>query len=391
MKAILDRLRAGRAPAPHAANRAAATEPHPDPPLGLPPEPELPPAPPPPPRVLDQADAAQARAGAGRRTFSTWAVRAQAANQADRSLACHRIWAELPRLHIQPKFKVRRSEAVFAVGSCFAREVEEALSGLGFEVPTRCDAIFGQPPLEHDEKHNPGARPRAYLNRYNSMSMLDEFRHLLGHAPELEQGLLSYPLDRGTTADLHYTQSLRQVDTPTTLARRQRVREHLGPLLRNSRVFVLTLGMAECWYDAEAGRYLNNTPGPRVLDAYGERLSVHLTRFEQHLAALRGLHELLTQTHGEDFRLVITVSPVPLERTFLAQDVVVTNNYSKSMLRAVAQEFAAAHANVDYFPSYELVSYADPQTSWAWDHRHVTPALVAHIMSLFARHYVAAA
>ena len=82
---------------------------------------------------------------------------------------------------------------------------------------------------------------------------------------------------------------------------------------------------------------------------------------------------------------------MPLERTFLAQDVVVTNNYSKSMLRAVAQEFAALHANVDYFPSYELVSFADPRNAWAWDHRHVNAALVAHIMSLFARHYVAAA
>lgn len=384
MRAFLDRLRANRSP-DSAANTAAP----PDPPLSLPPDDPPPPGRPGAPCVLNQASADQARAS--RQPFATWAARAQAANQADRSLACHRIWAELPRLHIQPKFQVRRSEAVFAVGSCFAREVEEALSGLGFAVPTRCDAIFEQPPLQHDTAHNPGTRPRAYLNRYNSMSMLDEFRHLLGQAPELEQGLLTYSLDRGATADLHYTQSLRQVDMPTTLARRQRVRKHLGPLLRNSRLFVLTLGMAECWYDAEAGRYLNNTPGPRVLAAYGERLSVHLTRFEQHLAALRGLHELLTQTHGEDFRLVITVSPVPLERTFLDQDVVVTNNYSKSMLRAVAQEFAAAHANVDYFPSYELVSYADPRSAWAWDHRHVTPALVAHIMSLFARHYVAAA
>jgi hypothetical protein len=339
--------------------------------------------------VLAQASAAEARAS--RNPFATWAARALAANQADRSLACHRIWAEHPALHIRPKFQVQRSESVFAVGSCFAREVEDALSEQGFAVPTRCDTLFDQAPLQHDTQLNPGARPRAYLNRYNSMSMLDEFRHLLGQAPELEQGLLSYALDRGASADLHYTQSLRQVDAAQTLERRRLVREHLGPLLRQSRLFVLTLGMAECWYDAQAGRYLNNTPGPRVLAAYGDRLSVHLTRFEQHLAALQALHALLRQTHGDDFRIVITVSPVPLERSFLAQDVVVTNNYSKSMLRAVAEEFAAAHGNVDYFPSYELVSYADPKSAWAWDHRHVTPGLVAHIMGLFARHYVDAA
>jgi hypothetical protein len=337
---------------------------------------------------LDRVSAAAAREAHKHNPHATWAARAAQANQADRSLACHRIWTAQPDLHIHPKFQVRRDQSVFAVGSCFAREVEDALVELGFEVPTHCDALFDTPPLVHEASVNPGARPRAYLNRYNSMSMLDEFRHLLGDAPEIEQGLLTYPLDRGSAADLHYTQSLRQVDMATTLARRQAVREYLGPLLRRCKLYVITLGMAECWYDEAAGRYLNNTPGPRVLAAFGDRLAVHLTRFDQHRAALESLHQVLQAVHGMDFKLVVTVSPVPLERSFLAQDVVVTNQYSKSMLRAVAQEFAALHDNVDYFPSYELVGYADPRSAWAWDYRHVTPDLVGHIMALFRRHYV---
>lgn len=332
--------------------------------------------------------AAQARDSGKTNPHGTWAARAHAANQADRSMACHRIWADLPDLRIVPKFKVDRSAAVFASGSCFAREVEDALVDLDFKVATHCDALFTQAPLLPDEKVNAGARPRAYLNRYNSMSMLDEFRHLLGVAPEIETGLLTYPLDRGSAADLHYTQSLRQVDLAATLQRRRMVREYLAPHVRRCKLYVLTLGMAECWFDAEAGRYLNNTPGPRVLAAFGDRLSVHLTRFDQHRQSLQDLHRLLASVHGSDFKVVITVSPVPLERSFLAQDVVATNSYSKSMLRAVAQEFAAGHENVDYFPSYELVSYADPKSAWAWDHRHVTPRLVAHIMSLFKTHYV---
>lgn len=341
-----------------------------------------------PPAPLDRVSAGEAREAHKHNPQASWAARSFQANQADRTLACHRIWTGRPELRIHPKFQIRRDQAVFAVGSCFAREVEDALHALDFEVATRCDDLFVRPPLQHDAVLNPGARPRAYLNRYNSMSMLDEFRHLLGQAPEIEQGLLTYALDRGSAADLHYTQSLRQVDMAATLARRRAVREHLGPLLRRCRLFVVTLGMAECWYDEAAGRYLNNTPGPRVLAAYGDRLSVHLTRFEQHRAALEGLHQLLKGVHGADFRLVVTVSPVPLERSFLAQDVVVTNQYSKSMLRAVAQEFAAGHDNVDYFPSYELVSYADPRSAWAWDYRHVNADLVAHIMGLFRRHYV---
>lgn len=337
--------------------------------------------------VLARISADAAREAHKHNPFSGWAARALAANQADRSLACHRIWTPLPELQIRPKFRLQREQPLFAMGSCFAREVEDALAAQGLDVPTHCDALFDHPLLQAKQPTDAGLRPRSFLNRYNSMSMLDEFRHLLGMAPELEQGLLSYSLDKGACAELHYSQSLPQTSAANTLERRRLVRASLGAAVRRSKLFVLTLGMAECWFDSQAGRYLNNTPGPRVLAAYGAQLEVHLTTFSQHLQALQALNALLTQVHGSDFHVVITVSPVPLERTFLDADIVQTNTYSKSMLRAVAQEFATAHDHVDYFPSYELVSYAEPQGSWAWDYRHVKPELVAHIMATFSRHY----
>lgn len=340
------------------------------------------------PEVLARVGAEAAREAHKHNPFSGWAARAQAANAADRSLACHRIWAPLPALQIRAKFQLKRQQPLFAMGSCFAREVEDALTAQGLDVPTHCDALFEQPLLQAKQPSDSALRPRSYLNRYNCMSMLDEFRHLLGQDAALEQGLLSYGLEKGACADLHYSQSLPQANAAHTLERRRLVREHLGAAARRSKVYVLTLGMAECWFDSQAGRYLNNTPGPRVLAAYGTQLEVHLTTFSQHLGALQGLHGLLSQVHGADFQVVVTVSPVPLERTFLDADIVQTNTYSKSMLRAVAQEFAAAHGNVDYFPSFEMVSYADPTASWAWDYRHVKPGLVAHIMASFSGHYL---
>ena len=322
--------------------------------------------------------------------FDTWASRSRSANAADTTLACHRLWQPKPDLMIRPKFRIPGTAGVFASGSCFAREVEEALATLGFEVSTLCDELFKTEPLLHDAAAHPGLRPRSYLNRYNTMSMRDEFAHLLGADPELEAGVLIYPFERGAAADLHYSQSLRQADPPTTLARRKCVREFLGPRLRQCRLIVLTLGMAECWYDDRAGRYLNNTPGPRVLAEFGDHLSVHLTRFEDHIRALESLYKMLQRVHGEDFKVVITVSPVPLERSFLGRDVVLANTYSKSVLRAVAEEFAAFRDNVDYFPSFELVSFAAPSDAWEWDSRHVRPALVDHIMSRFRSHYLEA-
>ena len=355
-----------------------------------PPSPPTEAAPMAPPRVLARVSAEAAREAHKHNPFSGWAARAVTANEADRSLACHRIWAGKPELQIRPKFQLSSDQPVFAMGSCFAREVEDALLAQGLDIPTHCDALFDDPLLQGKPGSDTGARPRAFLNRYNSMSMLDEFRHLLGGDAELESGLSTYPLDKGAVADLHYTQSLPQSNTANTLERRRLVREHQGAALRRSKLYVLTLGMAESWFDNQSGRYLNNTPGPRVLAAYGTQLEVHLTTFSQHLQALQELHALLSQVHGADFQVVITVSPVPLERTFLDADIVQTNTYSKSMLRAVAQEFAFAHSNVDYFPSYEMVSYADPTVSWAWDYRHVKPELVGHIMASFTSHYLSA-
>jgi len=340
------------------------------------------------PAPLASATAAAVREARRDNPFDTWSSRSAKANAADPALACHRLWQPRPDLMIRPKFRIPATLPVFASGSCFAREVEDSLAGQGFEVSTLCDELFTREPLLHDTAAHPGLRPRSYLNRYNAMSMRDEFAHLLGADPALEAGALTYPLGQGAAADLHYSQSLRQVDVPVTLARRQTVREYLGPRLRRCRFFVLTLGMAECWYDEQAGRYLNNTPGPRVLAAFGERLCVRLTRFEEHLAALEALYAMLQRLHGDDFRIVITVSPVPLERSLLGRDVVLVNTYSKSMLRAVAEEFAAFRGNVDYFPSFEFVSFAAPADAWEWDHRHVRPALVDHIMARFREHYI---
>jgi hypothetical protein len=295
---------------------------------------------------------------------------------------------EEPHLRFQPKFQISPTEPVFAMGSCFAREIEEALSKLGFDVPSLCDALFKHPLLSKAENQARELRPRGFLNRYNTLSMEAEFRNLLGQDDALSRGDLLYTINARQCADLHYSQSLPQVSHEATLTRRAMVRDNLGAALRRCKLIIITLGLAECWFDSETERYLNNTPGPRVLERFGSQLQVHLTRHSQNLAALERLHKKLCEVLGADIKLVLTVSPVPLVQSFLDQDVVIANQYAKSMLRSVAQEFASNHTNVDYFPSYEFVSYALPQSAWEWDYRHVRPALVRYIMNVFRTHYV---
>lgn len=333
----------------------------------------------------------QARAAQKRNPYATWAARSKQANADEPRHASNRVWREKLEIGITPKFTLSRQDKVFAIGSCFAREVEDALVASGFDVPTHCDKLFQHPLLRRDDQQGgayTGMRPRSYLNRYNTMSMLAEVKHILGMAPAIEQGQLSYPINETAAADLHYSQSLPQVSLEKTVKRRGIIRDYLQSIIGECSVFVITLGLAEAWYDTSSASYLNNTPGPRVLAAYGDHFEIHLTDFLQHLQALEDIRETLTASLGDRLRLIVTVSPVPLEKTFFPQDVITTNLYSKSMLRAVAQEFAAIHENVDYFPSYEIVMLSDQDAAWGWDRRHVTPHLVRYITGLFREHYV---
>jgi hypothetical protein len=75
--------------------------------------------------------------------------------------------------------------------------------------------------------------------------------------------------------------------------------------------------------------------------------------------------------------------------TFSTMDVVVADTYAKSPLRMVAQEWAAAHDNVDYFPSYEIVLNSDRAAAWEPDLRHVRGVGAHHIMELFLKSYLA--
>jgi hypothetical protein len=54
--------------------------------------------------------------------------------------------------------------------------------------------------------------------------------------------------------------------------------------------------------------------------------------------------------------LLLTVSPVPLVATASEGHVLPATVYSKSVLRAVAGDLAADHADIAYFPSYEIIT-----------------------------------
>jgi hypothetical protein len=83
-------------------------------------------------------------------------------------------------------------------------------------------------------------------------------------------------------------------------------------------------------------------------------------------------------------RILLTVSPVPLTATNSGRHVLVATTQSKSVLRAVAAQLSDNWRDVDYFPSYEIIT--SPVFRGAFfepNLRSVHPRGVAFVMEQF--------
>ena len=283
-----------------------------------------------------------------------------------------------PQIH--PKFKLRRDDKFYAIGSCFARGLENSLAGHKIAVESAAPEFSK---LQPANKEGSGL---GFTNKYNTYSMLNELRWALDSDAEFPRDSI-VPLTKTTWYDPHTNPTLEFADLEETLERRA-LMQAVTKRIRNCRAVVLTLGLAEVWRDVKANVFVNRTPIPSLFKTDPDRYEFQLSSFGKNWANLEAIHALLSQYGHPDVHIIVTVSPVPLMNTFSTMDIVVANSWAKSLLRAVSQEWAAVHSNVDYFPSYEVVQNSDRAAVWEDDLRHVRGDAVQHIMELFLRKYI---
>jgi hypothetical protein len=224
----------------------------------------------------------------------------------------------------------------------------------------------------------------GFTNKYNTFSIYNELRWALDPNAEFPSNSIVH-VGNGSFYDPHTNPALQPSDFDETLRRRELIKS-VTRRVSECRVVVITLGLVEVWRDKDANVFMNQVI-PDMLSHYPDRYELHTTNFADNFSNLEAIHALLKQYGHHDVRIIVTVSPVPLMATFSTEDVVVANTYSKSLLRAVAQEWAAKYENVHYFPSYEIVQNSDPRLTWEEDRRHVKGHVVQHIMRLFLRNY----
>lgn len=270
----------------------------------------------------------------------------------------------------EARFSVKSDDFIFTVGSCFARNIERQLEVNGFDFAAR---YF---PLQHEESDFRGLDVGGVLNKYVVFSILNELRWALDCKTPYSDDFY-VQLRGGKWWDPHLNNTI----SPSSRERvkhRRKLTEDYFRMVAGSDVFIMTLGLAEAWYDTKTGLYANGTPPATVRLTEPTRFEFHVLDYSQILSALEGIHDLLSEFGKPSVKVLVTVSPVALKSTFSGEDSMVANTYSKSVQRAAVAAYVANHANVAYFPSYESVILSERSLAWESDQLHASDELVRY-------------
>ena len=279
-------------------------------------------------------------------------------------------------LALAPKFALRPGDRFFCIGSCFARNVEEHLIYRGIDVLSRR--------IVSPRNEWPGPRPNGMVNKFTTQSMAQEVDWLFDPPADIPATLAETPQG---WFDLNLCPGVAPVPLERAVERRLYLMEDYFDRLRQADVVIVTLGLNEVWRDLSSGLYLNTAPSLWSARKAPDRFVLEITGVEENVAALERLYARLKALNPL-MRVIVTVSPVPMSATFSGRDIAVANMYSKSTLVSAAQSFCAGREDVDYFPSYELVSLSPRAVAYGADTLHVTNAVVGSVMEQFLRAYM---
>ncbi len=243
--------------------------------------------------------------------------------------------------------KITKSTRVASMGSCFAREIKNVLLREGFSY------------INEETSHPAAVHASAAWERvYNVFSMRQIFDYTFG---EWNPALRWWKAPLSGKIQDPYRRIVLYDNTDQAEADFQNHKRCSRKALEQAEVLILTLGLTEIWEDTIDGSVICLPSGP-YFNEQGDisRYRFRVSRYAENLANLERIHALMTE-HNPECKIVITVSPVHLWATFRRDsDVISASCNSKSTLRAVADEFAARHKNVYYFPAFEIATIYRP-------------------------------
>ena len=279
---------------------------------------------------------------------------------------------------------ITRDDKVATAGSCFAQHIARhlAASGFAYLVTESAHPIV---PAAAARAAGYGLYTARYGNIYTTLQLVQLLDRAYGRFTPVED---VWPGPEGGVVD-----PFRPTVQPGGFASEAEMRAdrawHLAKVreaFETLDVLVFTLGLTEGWVSRIDGAAFPICPGVAGGTFDPERHEFRNLRTSEVRAQIGQFVERLRLVNPAA-RVVLTVSPVPLAATASGHHVLPATIYSKSVLRAAAQEASEDIEGVSYFPSYEIITGPQAQGRFYSEGlREVTEEGVAHVMGVFLRH-----
>jgi hypothetical protein len=253
-----------------------------------------------------------------------------------------------------PKPILTKGMKITAFGSCFAYNITNYLSSIGYNLSSNRD-------------------PDIYISRMgdglvNSHSILGQFEWALENKKQPEDMWHGFKAE-GFGYD-------------------EDIRLRTGEIFRQTEFFIITIGISEIWYDEPSGGVFWRAVPMKSFDA--SRHKFRVSSVEETRANIAEIYRLIRK-HAPDAKVLFTLSPIPAAATFRDASCISASIVSKAIIRSAMDEFVRSmpdelNNSLFYFPAYEMVmnAFANP---WREDLRHPRAYVIETIMKCFEAIY----
>jgi hypothetical protein len=250
------------------------------------------------------------------------------------------------------KFPIGFADKIVTAGSCFAQHVASNMKKNGYNI-VEAEVLPDWISEDVAKQHGYGIYSARYGNIYTARQLVQLLRDCRSGAVREEDvweknGRFYDALRPSVEPD-----GLDSVEE--VLAHRRNHLERVARMFSEMDVFIFTLGLTEAWQRFDSGTIYPTCPGV-IAGTYDPAIFSFINfNFFDVYNDMAEARDLLTEINPT-LRFIFTVSPVPLTATASGDHVLVATTRSKSILRSVCAMLTDEFDNVDYFPSYEIIT-----------------------------------
>jgi hypothetical protein len=141
-------------------------------------------------------------------------------------------------------------------------------------------------------------------------------------------------------------------------------RESTIKAISKSQVFILTLGVAPAFFDANTGEFVLPRPSSLNSRTLAEKYKYRNTSVKENVENVKYLIKFIRRLSPQ-IKIIVTVSPVPLLASFHHESTIQADCLSKCTMRLVAHEIVCESdiKNIIYWPSFEIFRWAGSNSS----------------------------